>query len=242
MLKRYSQLSSKPYLKWAENNPAITNIFDALKKYAYQPFSNNSDSNSIDPRTYFYLREFLNGASQPLALIPTWVQNLTEDKKMFKSKYSMPLNINNVDLTVSTNVIYGLTAAVLSDLQNPDQWFNDENLLMIYLNSSELIAWQIERNFSSRPDLALTYYPSVYSFLWFTARTANLLSSADSLPYSAMETVKNRLVDAMRQHATPMIMELAVTSGDESYFDGFLGDADTDVFGMFHASNNINNV
>ena len=41
----------------------------------------------------------------------------------------------------------------------------------LYLNTSTMIAFQINTNFSGRPDLALTYYPSVMEFYWFVART-----------------------------------------------------------------------
>lgn len=41
----------------------------------------------------------------------------------------------------------------------------------VYYNTSNLIAYMIETNFSSRHDLALLYYPSAVEFYWFVART-----------------------------------------------------------------------
>ena len=103
----------KQYARWKAVNPSISEVIPCLKKYAYRPFSTNEDSNIIDPRTYFYARDFLHEHTGPLALIPTWVQNLTENRRFFDKRYRMPLNSNNIDLTVSSNMIYGLTAAVL---------------------------------------------------------------------------------------------------------------------------------
>ena len=59
------------------------------------------------------------------------------------------MNINNADLTVSNNVVYGITVAVLTQLEGSETWFDNTNLQMIYENSSSLLAWEIERNFSN---------------------------------------------------------------------------------------------
>ena len=44
-------------------------------------------------------------------------------------------------------------------------------LQQIYLNTTSLVAHEIVNNFTGRPDLALTYYPSKYEFYWFVSRT-----------------------------------------------------------------------
>jgi hypothetical protein len=62
---------------WLSRNSNITSVFDAVRKYAYRPMSADSRVNSIDPRTYFYIRAFLEEAAkknQDVALVPTWVQ------------------------------------------------------------------------------------------------------------------------------------------------------------------------
>ncbi|KAH3782482.1 hypothetical protein DPMN_160397 [Dreissena polymorpha] len=45
--------------QWRSQNTNVTSVFEALKKYAYHPNSNDSNINAIDCRTYFYLRHFL---------------------------------------------------------------------------------------------------------------------------------------------------------------------------------------
>ncbi|GFN97638.1 hypothetical protein PoB_002414400, partial [Plakobranchus ocellatus] len=60
---------------WRNRNSNITSAIDALKAYAYRPFSDNRDLNTIDPRTYYYLRGFLDkakAAGEDIALASTW--------------------------------------------------------------------------------------------------------------------------------------------------------------------------
>ena len=64
------------HAQWQSQNTNVTSVFDALKKYAYRPMSNNKAVNTIDCRTYFYLRYFLEECKnngEDVALIPTWV-------------------------------------------------------------------------------------------------------------------------------------------------------------------------
>lgn len=62
--------------RWQRDNTNLTSLLDALRRYAYRPFGQNPDLSSIDPRTYYYIRYFLNeahAAGQDVALVPTWV-------------------------------------------------------------------------------------------------------------------------------------------------------------------------
>jgi hypothetical protein len=64
------------HAQWQSQNTNVTSVFNALKKYAYRPMSSNKAINSIDGRTYFYLRFFLENAKnngEDIALVPTWV-------------------------------------------------------------------------------------------------------------------------------------------------------------------------
>ena len=239
LLKNYQIVSKQPYLTWLKNNANISAAIAVLKKYAYKPFNKNQDTNSIDPRTYFYIREFLlditANVTKELSLIPTWVQSSSESRAKYAVHYNMPFNINNVDLTVSTNVIYGLTAVLLSDMEDTTTWF-DEEIQTLYDSTTTLLSWQIAHNFSSRPDLALTYYPSLFNFYWFTSRILNLLDSFDKLPYPVLEVSRDRLSTALRDSATKDIVNRANYVEDSVYFDEFLGDGDTDIFGKEYSN------
>ena len=221
------------------NNTNITSAIAALKRYAYKPFSSSFDSNAIDPRTYLYLRKFLQQSkgNGQLSLVTTWVESFNESRTDFYKEYRMPFNIDNVDLTVSVNVLYGLTAAVLSDMEDPKSWFDDE-VQAIYLNTTSLVMYEISNNFSSRPDLALTYYPSVFNFYWFTSRVLNLLNSYDQLPYPVMQTVKEYMTTTLHGVGTEDILRRATRQDQYVYFDDFLGVNDTNEFGMEKTSCN----
>lgn len=61
---------------WSNRNANLTFIFSELKRVAYRPFSSDEKTNTIDSRTYFYIRKFLEKAvseNEDLVLIPTWV-------------------------------------------------------------------------------------------------------------------------------------------------------------------------
>lgn len=209
-----------------------------LKKYAYRPHCGTLDNGLVDTRTFLYIREFLyrmEAEDRRGAFVVTWALNFTEDKKM-QETYAMPFNTNNIDLTVSANVIYGLTSAALGGLGDPNEWF-DLEVQMIYENTTNLLVWAIKRNFSGRPDIALTYYPSVLNFYWFTARTLNLIQtySAAELPFSVIGTVKEKLIDVMQNVVSPTVLKMAVNNQKDAtiYFEEFLGKSDRDLFGKF---------
>ena len=233
-MKSYQSVSREPYSSWLSSNTNIQSAIKALKEYSYKPFSSSFENSSIDPRTYFYVRKFIQQflGMEQLSLVTTWIESLNESRANYYKKYAMPFGINNVDLTVSVNVLYGLTAAVLSDMQDPNSWFDDE-AQMIYLNTTSLVMYEISNNFSSRPDLALTYYPSVFNFYWFTSRILNLLNSHDQLPYPVMETVRERMNATLCGVGTEFILAQATRQDQYIYFDDFLGVNDTNKFGKY---------
>ena len=205
-----------------------------MKKYAYRPFG-SGDTAIIDPRTYFYMRKYLHTLDEqyPAAFVTTWAHTITEDYGT-RFSFGMPFHVNNVDLTVGANSIYGMTAAVLSNLTDSKEWF-DEDLQVIYENTSSLITHMISHNFSSRPDFALTYYPSIYNFYWFTSRTLHLIrtyASGHTLPYAVMERVLDRLSLTLRENVTADLLKRATTDKDGLvYFEDFLGNGDKNILG-----------
>jgi len=228
-----SKLSKELYKSWKEANRNFTFIFKAIKKYAYRPFAMGEES-VIDPRTYFYIRKYLNSIQNPqypAAYVTTWTHFFTDDNEYA----AMPFHVNNVDLVVGANVIYGITSCLLAQLETADNWF-DEDLQVIYENTTELITWMIERNFSGRPDLALTYYPSIFNFYWFLSRTYNLLlyyyKSYLSLPYPVLHRVMVLLSSTLRETVTRDLLERATTDREGLvYYQDFLGKEDRNSLG-----------
>ncbi|CAF4407574.1 unnamed protein product, partial [Adineta steineri] len=108
-------------------------LIDLTLQYAYRPFSQDSDKNTIDPRTYYWLRDFIRDNPQAI-IVTTWAQNLTEVKKIAHRGIRMPFNLNNVDVTVSANVLYGITSAITYDLLDFKNYFTQDMEVNITLS------------------------------------------------------------------------------------------------------------
>jgi hypothetical protein len=71
------------YSKWTGVNFNFDNLATIWNQYSYKPFSTNQLENGIDPRTYFWIRGFLDeefaAGTKKLALMPTWAMNVDED-------------------------------------------------------------------------------------------------------------------------------------------------------------------
>lgn len=75
-----------------------------------------------------------------------------------------------------------------------------------------------------RPDLALTYYPSVYNFYWFVARNVKYLNQfKDMIKYPEQEECRQLLTNIMRTEGTKQLLQLAKKDGDDVYWEQFLG-------------------
>ncbi|CAF3728043.1 unnamed protein product [Adineta steineri] len=217
------------YSRWLQTNSNMKKLIDLTLQYAYRPFSQDSDKNTIDPRTYYWLRDFIRDNPQAI-IVTTWAQNLTEVKKIAHRGIRMPFNLNNVDVTVSANVLYGITSAIIYDLLDFKNYFT-QDMETLYLSTGSLIAWSIKNSMKDRPDLAQVYYPSHYNFLWYGSRSLFLLELArhqnKSLPdvlnrvYTVLSDVyRNDVVKYFQQHVRL----------DKSSYDDFLGINDTNLF------------
>jgi hypothetical protein len=171
----------RSYKFWMKHNDDPKGlIFDIYKKYAYEPFSPVEAKNTIDPRTYYWIHLFLHEAQQNTAnikphipllngkpnlkLITTWMQDISELGTPDQAG-KMPFNVNNVDLSVLTNALYGITSQVFEYFDKnkkiPD-WF-DRDLSIMYASCVRLLEWSLRTGIVvSRPDVTLPYYPSPY--------------------------------------------------------------------------------
>ena len=235
LLTEVKQDFPESHAQWISQNTNLSSIYDALKKYAYRPMSEKEAINSIDCRTYFYLRFFLEKAmhsKEDIALVPTWIQDSVEVKTWGPRGVDMPFEINNIDVTVAANGVFGTTSTILNGLVGADI-LDDPEIKQIYLNTSSMIAHMIKTNFSSRHDLALLYYPSAFEFYWFVARIFGQLqrrAREGPLPHPALETVRKLLDKVLHNHMTSAVLN--ATKKDQSdetvYYDDFIGDGDFD--------------
>ncbi|KAK3105161.1 hypothetical protein FSP39_018512 [Pinctada imbricata] len=216
---------------WQSANTNLSSAYDALRRYAYRPRSDNEAINTIDPRTYYYMHDFyqqrLQNTSQP-AFVTTWAQDTKEAMIMNTKGVAMPFFVNNVDVTVASNTIYGISASILSGLVNDTHF--DADVQAIYEHSGDLITYEISHNFSSRRDLALTYYPSKFECYWFNSRTLVLLrrhSQKTTLKYKVMSDLLLKLDKAFTEFVTDDIISSANNdSHGNIFFDDFLGNGD----------------
>lgn len=165
-LYKLKSVYPQAFESWKNNNTDVDHLVEVTTKYAYRPFDTDSNKNVIDPRTYMFARGFMQQAkeeSKTVSLITTWIQNIDEQRILRKESVSMPFNINNVDVTVAANSIYGITSGAIYNVNDfADRFINNYDLRQVYLNSTKFIGWAIKTNFSSRPDLAQVYYPSKF--------------------------------------------------------------------------------
>jgi hypothetical protein len=113
------------YSRWLQTNSNMKKLVELTLSYAYRPSSKDYDQNIIDPRTYFWLRDFIRDNPQAI-LITTWAQNITQVKKQAHLGIRMPFNLNNVDVTICANVLYGTTTAIIYDLLDFKDYFNED--------------------------------------------------------------------------------------------------------------------
>ena len=57
-------------------------IFQLFEKYSYKPFSIDASKSTIDPRTYFWMHDFLmeqkSKGNQNVSIVTTWLIDLNE--------------------------------------------------------------------------------------------------------------------------------------------------------------------
>jgi len=226
------------YQQWLAVNANFGALSRAYVAYSYQPFVRDSKgdtiTNALDPRSYFWMRNWLlhknsSSGSSNLKLVTTWVQNLAETKQLWDTGVRMPFNSNNVDGSVCANGVFGITVATLF-LCDDTEWFTPE-LQQLYSDTSELLAWITEEGVLNwRPDLVLLYYPPIYDFYWFVARSVFMLRTTPSINHPIVRKVQSLLTRAMMTIGTRDLLARAQWDSHSNwvYWDDFLGNNDTD--------------
>eukprot|EP00386_Alphamonas_edax_P000556 GDKI01001729.1.p1 GENE.GDKI01001729.1~~GDKI01001729.1.p1 ORF type:complete len:493 (+),score=185.39 GDKI01001729.1:262-1740(+) len=217
LMKKFRGMFGDEFTAWRGQTMQVHKAFEYLTKYAYKPWSPSFDNNLIDGRTFYWLKEYLWSVEQsygsgsklrgdgkkPSVYLPaTWVSNHTVERETARQGVSMPLHVQNVDMTVASNVLAGVTLSLLADpasdltdttledkiCEDPSSaadasalpsWFNSE-LQTLYTSTADLMAWamrDVNAPVFTRPDIVLLYYPSVYNFMWMASRTYFQLNS-----------------------------------------------------------------
>ncbi|EFA80569.1 hypothetical protein PPL_06508 [Heterostelium album PN500] len=230
------QLSDKypsEWSTWNQKNVNISALFDVYLKYAYRPFSNSVDQNTIDQRTYYAIHGFLeqwNNTDGECILPGTWFNSVTQQIETYPI-LQMPFNVNNVDLSVATNSLYGIISGIQTQPEAKQYLAQSKDLQNLCISVTKLIVYGIESGLVyDRPDLALLYYPSIYDFSWFVSRLMyNLeeLQTQSPLPYP-LPYILNTLTTLMQGTGTSRLLSKMI---NQQYWDDFLGENSTNIFG-----------
>ena len=126
------------YSRWLKANSNMRKLVDLTLRYAYRPSSQCLDQSTIDPRTYFWMRDFIRDNPQAI-IATTWAQDISEVRKVAHKGIRMPFNLNNIDVTVDANVVYGITSAIIYDLLDFKDYFNQDMQVNILLGLFRII-------------------------------------------------------------------------------------------------------
>jgi hypothetical protein len=221
------------YARWKAANPDAHVLFDSALRFAYRPLGGGGGANmtaNLDPRSYYFMHAFLNGAVPPLnersSFVATWLMGLQADRRDF-AQIAMPFNVNNVDLAVSSNFLYGLTNAVVRDLFDgaaSKRFASDADLRTLYESTAQLLAWGVTSGaVFRRPDIGMLYYPSRFDFMWMLARNLRLLRNVSSSDPVIVRTAE-LFEEVLSGDGTAQLLSVQQNSGAESFWDDFLGD------------------
>ena len=248
MLKCHaSKGNEKAFAKWrSENNyQTIKAFMQKCVRYAYKPFNQPNDSTctEIDPRTYFFLHEFLDkkASKGELSLLTTWLtmRQETVEKAPF---VHMPFNVNNVDVSVCANFINALAYYAVTFPGEMELLLQEvDGLKELIVDTEEYLEWAIGKNkILERPDIGALYYPSAMNSFWFVARTLSLLSGNQNRARLTGEAkviftdIHNKLEKVMMDVGVPSILGQAQKMSGHTdslllCWDDFLGQHDKNV-------------
>jgi hypothetical protein len=146
-------------------------------------------------------------------IVTTWLQNYAEELAVYRrgdGSYLMPFNSNNVDPTVATNALYGLTTLLV---RGHTAWLAEPKARSTYLTTARFLAWTLTNQARiKRPDLETLYYPSSMDVLNFASRLLRLLRAQNrtgTWPAPEMATAFALLDDAMKAGGAPYILSKA---------------------------------
>eukprot|EP00386_Alphamonas_edax_P001715 GDKI01005145.1.p1 GENE.GDKI01005145.1~~GDKI01005145.1.p1 ORF type:complete len:730 (-),score=208.05 GDKI01005145.1:132-2321(-) len=226
LMRQFKSKFENEFGVWQGDNAHVEKAFEYLVRYAYRPWSKEIDHNLIDPRTFYWIKDYLWGLEGSLGhlrgdttksglksgsgletfMLPTtWVSNHTMDMYYSQRGVHMPLHVQNIDVTVVSNVLSGITLSLLADptaegsegetmsemlCKDPSK-ATDPSLLpsffssevqQLYSNTIDLFVWLMGDPSANsvlfkRRDLTMLYYPSIYNFMWMASRSYFQLNS-----------------------------------------------------------------
>lgn len=227
----------KTYQYYSSFNEDPISAVRLMNKYAYRPFSDDINENLIIPNNYYFMRNLIwemeKQGRKDFAVITGYLYNHESTEGENLDNFKLLLFSNSIDLAGAANCLHGVTLALLNDYHNATSWFSQE-IQGLYRDTIETIAYLTTTNFTNRIDVCFVGYAEPIQGLFTITRVMQVLTSADELPFSVMEESRDKIANAMRSNGTDLILEHSSTDWDGLvYFDGFLGNNDVDLHGIF---------
>lgn len=239
-LSRIKSAYPSLYKTWQKNNPNLKKTYKKISEFNYKPFS-NSENNYQDPRTYFFIKDYLKTKKlEKIELTSTWLFTTKNSAKNYPYT-SIPGHLNNVDLNVITNYLISFTGFAL---YQDASILEDEKLVFVYKENLKLIFWVIKNNkVFERYDIGLLYYPNVYTFYWFFSKIYSLIEEFPEdkeLPQLFRET-SQLMEEFLVKDGVSEVKKHLVVDGEDFYWQSFLGESEaTGEDRLFNTSLAIN--
>eukprot|EP00762_Andalucia_godoyi_P005766 ANDGO_06392.mRNA.1 hypothetical protein len=212
---------------WRSNTKDWAQMLQKITDVAWIP-----QSSKIDPRSYFLYAKYLSedpDTRRSCRYVSTWAMSFAEDAALHPV-LSMPFQVNNVDLAVTSNFLFGSISRILDE----DGWVDVTNDTLHMIGCSfDLVSWAVLNKVPlERPDLALVYYPSLFDFYYFLGRLVRLVST-NPLFLKAPSSVKSAayaFADVARSVIADQLADSRKTPSEGfACWDDFLGNADTPI-------------
>lgn len=224
---------------WRAANKDLEQLLALIARYAYQPLSTDRTVNLIDPRTYCWIREYMQTTdSAAPAFMTTWLQSPYEGVQFGTRGTKIPLNMNNVEPSVCANILLGLNAEFLVPARRENPPHLPVAFIHCYRHTGQLLCWVVERDLlAEERDIVLLYYPNVLNYYRFLAANLRLLNDGAArspLPWSFMEEWRQELGPVLRGPGT---RQLLARMEHETFWPGSLAILDDRLYSTALALN-----
>ena len=163
----------------------IGQTFLKLRDFAYCPSSSDENRNTIDPRSYYWARDYINKleANESIqCIISTWFQDLSKNNDIVRGKAfgpRLPNQIPVIDPTVIISVIYSMVVDLLypSPKKSTD-WLSADGMREFFLRNVDFVSHVLQNQHNqTRPDLMRPFYPAKLNAIYYAGRVLNVLQS-----------------------------------------------------------------
>lgn len=232
-LLRQKERRREPARRWDEANRDLTSLLERAAEVAYAPDGDDRRVDLVDPRSYHWIRPFLDGPDgrDPL-LCTTWLQHAYEGEHFGTLRTKMPFYVNNVDPVVCVNALGGVAALLAERPETERRRLLAGRTGRWFFRTLALVTWCLEEGVAWRnTDLALLYYPTPHVFFWYGARLLGALRRLEAdRAEPAVARGREKLAGALRRAATPRILSRSTSGVEGRIWPGVLDGGEDETF------------